>query len=290
MFRTIFRSTIKGISRSALFRIAAGFLLVVSVFIRFGRRYAVPLGGDEFTSYIQYLPTLFTCAYMVQMIVMIALLPVFVVFALYDKDYDMYDVALSTGMSQRRYLAAKLSAFLAIYYISSLVLTGVNFLSYYVLDVVNAQIPAGETFLRVAMNFIWMSAPVGLFFVTLIACVTFATKNKAIGISIGGVYVLANHFVQGHFLSLPPSGIGAFIIEKQAVLRDILAPNNNPSAVKEMLANGEPLARYYSTDLMRVFRPDAAALQEILFYIGTGAALAVLLVYVLPRIRKNIFG
>jgi len=70
---------------------------------------AVPLGGDEFTSYIQYLPTLFTCAYMVQLIVMIALLPVFVVFALYGKDNDMYDAALSNQKEKTiiRYVSDK---------------------------------------------------------------------------------------------------------------------------------------------------------------------------------------
>ena len=290
MFASIYKSTIKSILRSTLFRTTFVFMLVVAVFIRMGDRCSIPLGNNEFVTYIKYLPILFRCSYWMQLVVMAAMLPVLAVFAIYDKDHMVYDIELAAGIKQGAYMLARGLAFLALYSACLLLMTIVNFLSYFFLDTVNAQIPIPETAARIAALFAMMNIPVGLFFVFAIIAVTVLTRSKAAGISAGVVYIMGAHFIQGRFFTLPPSGVGRFLVEKQSVVRDVLAPMNDPRAILEMLERGEPLARYHSGDLSLLLHLDAAALTEIMVYMGLGALLIVILSVLLPKLSKNIFS
>ncbi len=266
MFYKTFTSTIRAILRSRLCRISFALLFLFSFFLHAANKVGVPGATPRFDNVmIDYLPTVFNCVTFVFLYTAVCMLPIVAVTVTYDRDNQMYDVIMASRSNPAGYVAAKLLALLAVFYAASLLMLAVNFLTLYLFEtdaMTQAVIPFGETLLRFAVIFLYYTVPVGLFFVSLVAAVTLLARRRVAGLAAGALYIIAAHFVQHRFFTLPPS------------------------AVRSFLAGSTQETGYLETLLV----PDGGALTTALCYLALGLLLALLSGAVLPKCRKNLFA
>ncbi len=268
MFHKTFTSTIRGMLRSRLCRISFVLLFLFSFFLHSTYRI-----GYHDVMYLNYLPTVFNCVEFVFLFTAVCMLPVVAVTVTYDKDNQMYDVIMASRSNPAGYVAAKLLALLAVFYAASLLMLTVNFLTFFIFehDIMSRTfIPFGETLLRFAVIFLYYTVPVGLFFVSLVAAVTLLARRRVAGIVAGALYIVAAHFVQDRFFTLPPSAISSFL--------DGMSPSPYLAPIQEI------------GNLEALLVPDGGALVTALCYLALGLLLALLFGVVLPKCRKNLFA
>lgn len=246
--------------RSRLCRISFVLLFLFSFFL-----HATYKIGSHDVKYLNYLPTVFDCVMFVFLYTAVCMLPVVAVTVTYDKVNQMYDVIMASRSNPAGYVAAKLLALLAVFYAASLLMLTVNFLTFFIFehDIMSRTfIPFGETLLRFAVIFLYYTVPVGLFFVSLVAAVTLLARRRVAGI-------VAVHFVQNRFFTLPPPAICSFL--------DGMSPSSYLAPIQEI------------GNLEALLVPDGGEFVTALCYLTLGLRLA-LLSGVLPKCRKNLFA
>ena len=207
--------------------------------------------------------------------------PIFVFQLLSDRDQDFYDITLATGVRQSSYLFGKMSALLTFYFGVTLFTVYAGYYRLYFnyvngsngMDVHQTHF---EEIVRLAAAFFYLIVPFFLFLIMLLFAVIILSKRKLVGF-IGSV----GCFIFAHAM---------YMIIATATVHDRYP--QNPYSLKRLiylLGDGAQHGPFATAPLKNLLHLGSTALIEIFTYLGTAAVILLLLMFLLPQIRKNLF-